>query len=57
MTDIPKDMLPTYLDLANKVKKHGMKVLDLVPSNGYHPGNPNYTKIRADVAKIVAKNK
>ncbi|MEN9608993.1 MAG: hypothetical protein RLZZ06_924, partial [Actinomycetota bacterium] len=57
MTDIPKDMLPTYLDLANKVKKHGMKVLDLVPANGYHPGSPNYTKIRADVAKIVAKNK
>ena len=57
MTDIPKDMLPTYLDLANKVKKRGMKVLDLVPANGYHPGSPNYTKIRADVAKIVSQNK
>ncbi len=56
-TDIPKDMLPTYLDLANKVKKHGMKVLDLVPENGYHPGSPNYSKIKADVAKIIAKNK
>ena len=56
-TDIPKDMLPTYLDLANKVKKRGMKVLDLVPSAGYHPGSPNYTKIRADVAKIIAQNK
>ena len=56
-TDIPKDMLGTYLDLANKVKKHGMKVLDLVPENGYHPGNPNYSKIKADVAKIIAKNK
>ena len=57
MTDIPKDMLPTYLDLANKVKKRGMKVLDLVPANGYHPGSPNYTKIKADVAKIIAQNK
>jgi LCP family protein required for cell wall assembly len=56
-TDIPKDMLPTYLDLANKVKKRGMKILDLVPANGYHPGSPNYTKIRADVAKIIAQNK
>jgi LCP family protein required for cell wall assembly len=56
-TDIPKDMIGTYLDLANKVKKHGMKVLDLVPENGYHPGNPNYSKIKADVAKIIAKNK
>ena len=56
-TDIPKDMLPKYLELANKVKKRGMKVLDLVPANGYHPGNPNYTKIKADVAKIIAANK
>ncbi len=56
-TDIPKDMLSTYLDLANKVKKHGMKVLDLVPENGYHPGRPDYAKIKADVAKIIAKNK
>ncbi|MFM5951124.1 MAG: LCP family protein [Micrococcales bacterium] len=56
-TDIPKDMLPTYLDLANKVKKRGMKVLDLVPANGYHPGRPDYPKIKADVAKIIAQNK
>lgn len=56
-TDIPKDMIPKYLELANKVKKRGMKVLDLVPANGYHPGNPNYTKIKADVAKIITQNK
>ena len=56
-TDIPKDMLPTYLDLANKVKKRGMKVLDLVPANGYHPGNPNYSAIKTAVAKIIAENK
>jgi LCP family protein required for cell wall assembly len=57
MTDVPKDMLSTYLDLAIKAKKKGMKVLDLVPENGYHPGNPNYTKIRQDIANIIAKNK
>ena len=56
-TDIPKDMLPTYLDLANKAKKRGMKVLDLVPANGFHPGYPDYQKIQAAVAKIVAQNK
>ena len=56
-TDIPKDMLPTYLDLANKAKKRGFKVLDLVPEKGYHPGNPDYPKIQADVAKIIAQNK
>ena len=56
-TDIPKDMLPTYLELANKVKKRGMKILDLVPEKGYHPGNPDYPKIQAAVAKIIAENK
>ena len=56
-TDIPKDMLPTYLDLANKAKKRGMKVLDLVPANGYHPGSPNYPAIKTAVAKIIAENK
>lgn len=57
MTDIPKDMLSTYLDLAVKAKKKGMKVLDLVPEHGYHPGNPDYARIQSDVAKIIAKNK
>jgi hypothetical protein len=50
-------MLPKYLELANKVKKRGLKVLDLVPANGYHPGNPDYTRIKADVAKIISQNK
>jgi LCP family protein required for cell wall assembly len=56
-TDIPKDMLPTYLELANKVKKRGMKVLDLVPENDFHPGNPDYPAIRTAIAEIIAKNK
>ncbi|MCX6486350.1 MAG: LCP family protein [Rhodoluna sp.] len=56
-TDIPKDMIPTYLELANKAKKRGLKVLDLVPEKGYHPGNPNYPAIQKAVAKIISKNK
>ena len=56
-TDIPKDMLPKYLELATKAKKRGLKVLDLVPEKGYHPGNPDYGAIRTAVAKIVAENK
>lgn len=56
-TDIPKDMIAKYLELATKAKKRGFKVLDLVPEKGYHPGNPDYPKIQADVAKIIAENK
>ena len=56
-TDIPKDMIATYLDLATKAKKRGFKVLDLVPEKGYHPGNPNYPAIQKAVAKIISENK
>lgn len=56
-TDIPNGMLPTYLELATKAKKFKMKVLDLVPNNGYFSGNPDYPRIRAEVAKLIAKNK
>lgn len=56
-TDIPKDMISTYLELANKAKKRGFKVLDLVPEKGYHPGNPDYSAIRTAVSKIVSENK
>ncbi len=56
-TDIPKGMIPTYLELANKAKKRGLKVLDLVPDKGYHPGNPDYVAIRTAVTKIVSENK
>jgi len=57
VTDIPKDMISTYLGLATKAKKWGMKVLDIVPKNGFWPGNPHYPSIRAAVAKIIAQNK
>ena len=56
-TDVPKDMIATYLDLANKAKKRGFKVLDLVPEKGYHPGNPDYPAIQKAVAKIISENK
>lgn len=56
-TDIPNGMLPKYLELATKAKKFKMKVLDLVPNNGYFSGNPDYPRIRVEVAKLIAKNK
>lgn len=56
-TDVPKDMIATYLELANKAKKRGFKVLDLVPEKGYHPGNPDYPAIQKAVAKIISENK
>ena len=56
-TDIPKDMIPSYIELANKVRKRGMTVLDLVPANGFHPDYPNFGAIKKAVANTISKLK
>jgi len=48
-------MLSTYLDLAQKARKHGIKTLALVPHNGFEPDVPNYDKIHAAVTQFIAK--
>ena len=55
MTDVPSGMLSTYLDLAQKARKKGIKTLSLVPSNGFEPDVPNYDKIHAAVTHFIAK--
>ena len=55
LTDVPSGMLSTYLDLAQKARKHGIKTLALVPHNGFEPDVPNYDKIHAAVTQFIAK--
>jgi LCP family protein required for cell wall assembly len=55
MTDVPSGMLSTYLDLAQKARKQGIKTLALVPKNGFEPDVPNYDKIHAAVTQFIAK--
>jgi LCP family protein required for cell wall assembly len=55
LTDVPSGMLSTYLDLAQKARKKGIKTLALVPSNGFEPDLPNYDKIHAAVTQFIAK--
>ena len=43
-TDIPSSMLPTFLNLADKARKHKVKTLELVPPTVYEP-NPNFAQI------------
>lgn len=57
MTDIPVGMLSSYVDLATKAKKLGIKSLGLVPSNGFEPDLPDYNKIHQAVRTFIAKGK
>jgi LCP family protein required for cell wall assembly len=57
MTDIPVGMLSSYVDLAAKAKKIGIKSLGLVPKNGFEPDAPDYDKIHNAVRTFIAKGK
>ena len=57
MTDIPVGMLSSYVDLAAKAKKLGIKTLGLVPKNGFEPDVPDYNKIHDAVRTFIAKGK
>jgi anionic cell wall polymer biosynthesis LytR-Cps2A-Psr (LCP) family protein len=57
MTDIPVGMLSSYVDLAAKAKKIGIKSLGLVPKNGFAPDAPDYDKIHNAVRTFIAKGK
>ena len=48
-TDISSDMLATYVNLALKNRGHGMRTLELVPSNGVDVINPDFPAIQAKI--------
>jgi hypothetical protein len=50
-------MLSSYVDLAAKAKKIGIKSLGLVPKNGFAPDAPDYDKIHNAVRTFIAKGK
>jgi len=51
-TDIPSGTVSTYLDLALKAKRLGIKKLELVPP-AIDVVNPNFTDIRAKIQKAI----
>ncbi len=57
MTDIPVGMLSSYVEMAAKAKKLGIKTLGLVPKNGFEPDVPDYNKIHNAVRTFIAKGK
>ena len=54
-TDIPSGMLATYVELASKAKKYGIKSLPLVPPL-VNEVNPDFALIRQKVKDTLASN-
>ena len=48
-TDISRDMLATYVNLALKNRGSGMRTLELVPANGIDVINPDFAGIQAKI--------
>jgi polyisoprenyl-teichoic acid--peptidoglycan teichoic acid transferase len=54
-TDIPQQLLPNLVELADMVRQHGqIRSLPLVPPL-INTANPNFAKIRADVRQALAQ--
>lgn len=54
-TDIPSDMIPTFIDLALKAKSQGIESLELVPPQ-YDMIHPNFSAIRANIKKAISSS-
>jgi LCP family protein required for cell wall assembly len=53
-TDIPRDLMPAFVDLALKVKEKKVKSLAFISSDRFFSGDPDYTWMQSVVAKALA---
>jgi hypothetical protein len=54
-TDIPGPMLASYVELATKARKHGIKALPLVPPL-VDQVRPDFEAVRAKIKSTLAAN-
>lgn len=52
-TDIPRKLMPAFVDLALKVKEKKIKSIAFVSSDKFFSGDPDYTWIQSMVAKAL----
>lgn len=52
-TDVPRDLLPALADLAVKMKSHSIRNVLLSDKLGFSTSDPNWTDVRARVAKAT----
>jgi LCP family protein required for cell wall assembly len=53
-TDIPRKLLPAFVDLGLKVKQHPMKSVVFRLSDSFNPGDPDFAYVHDTVAKALA---
>jgi LCP family protein required for cell wall assembly len=53
-TDIPRTLLPAFVDLALKVKEHRLKSVVFRYDDSFNPGDPDFDYVHETVAKALA---
>ena len=52
-TDVPRDLMPAFVELALKVKERKMRSIAFVSSAKFYSGDPDYDWMRSVVAKAM----
>ena len=52
-TDIPRKLMPAFVDLALKVKEKRIKSIPFVSSEKFYSGDPDFTWMQSVVAKAL----
>ena len=53
-TDIPRALLPAFVDLGLKVKEHRLKSVVFRRDDSFNPGDPDFAYVHDTVAKALA---
>jgi LCP family protein required for cell wall assembly len=56
-TDVPRELMPAFVDLAMKVKERPMKSMAFVSSDKFFSGDPDYAWMQSVVDKALAPKK
>lgn len=56
-TDVPRKLMPAFVDLAMKVKERPLKSMAFVSSDKFYSGDPDYDWMHAVVDKALAPKK
>ena len=56
-TDIPRELLPAFVDLGLKVKEHRLKSVVFRRDDSFDPGDPDFAYVHDTVAKALAPHR
>jgi polyisoprenyl-teichoic acid--peptidoglycan teichoic acid transferase len=56
-TDIPRELLPAFVDLGLKVKEHRLRSVVFRLSDSFNPGDPDFAYVHQTVAKALTPHR